>query len=128
MEPTTSVATVAIWKFGLLKLVGFGSALLGAAMMAIFRPPKTRRELFYQGAVALGASFLFGGTAVQVVATWTGWIVLHSAPFEDVIQFYMAVYGLIGSAAWGVFGGFSVLRDKFGSDPVQLAKDVKDLM
>lgn len=127
-EPTTSGAVgFAIYKFGSLKLLGFGAALLGAGIMTIFRPPKTRKELFMQGAVALGSSLLFGGTLVNAFAHFTGWIDLATAPVEDLAQFVAMVYGFIGAVSWGLFGGLAVLRDKFGSDPVQTITDIKNL-
>lgn len=128
-EPASSGAMgIVIWKFGALKLLGLGAAILGAGMMAIFRPPKTRRELFYQCAVALGSSLLFGGAAVSALDFYFDWIDLKTAPLEEVFQFTGMVHGLIGALSWGVFGGLSVLRDKLGSDPVQAVKDVKDAM
>jgi hypothetical protein len=43
---------------------------MGAAMMAVFRPPKSRKELFLQGAVALGTSLMFGGAvSVSLIIT-----------------------------------------------------------
>lgn len=120
-------AGIMIWKFGMLKVLGFGAALLGAGIMAIFRPPQTRKELFLQGVVALASSFMFGGVAVNVLANSTSWINLTSASFSDIIQFNIMVHGLIGAISWGVFGGLAVLRDKFGSDPVQTVKDIRDL-
>lgn len=114
-------------KFGVVKVLSFGAALIGAGIMAIFRPPKTRKELFMQGAVALGSSLLFGGTAVNVLAHMTGWIDLATAQMADIIQFNATVHGLIGAMSWGIFGGLSVLRDKFGSDPIQAVKDIHNL-
>ena len=128
-EPASSGAMgIVIWKFGALKLLGLGAAILGAGMMAIFRPPKTRRELFYQCAVALGSSLLFGGAAVSALDFYSDWVDLSTAPLDEIFQFTGAVHGLIGALSWGVFGGLSVLRDKFGSDPVQTVKDVKDAL
>lgn len=125
--PTETVAGLFIWKFGLVKLLGFGSALIGAGMMAIFRPPKTRKEMLLQASVALGCSFLFGGSAVTAVDSWSDWINLSTASYTDVLQFIAMVHGLIGAMAWGVFGGLAVLRDKFSSDPIQAVKDIKSL-
>ncbi len=128
-EPASSgVVGVAIWKFGLLKLLGLGAAIIGAGIMAIFRPPKTRRELFLQCAVALGASLLFGGSAVKALDFYFDWIDLSTASLEDIFQFTGAVHGLLGAMSWGIFGGISVLRDRLGRDPVQAAKDVKDAL
>lgn len=126
-EPASSTAAgFVLWKFGSLKLIGFGAALIGAGIMAIFRPPKTKKELFLQGAVALAASFLFGPSAVKFADYYFSWVDLTHAKFEDVLQFNAMVHGLIGAIAWGVFGGIAVLRDRFGSDPIQTVKDVKD--
>lgn len=124
---TETGAGFLIYKFGALKLLGFGAALMGAGMMAVFRPPLTRKELFMQGAVALGSSLLFGGTLVSAAAGFTGWVDLKMGAPEDVAQFTAMVYGLIGALSWGLFGGLAVLRDKFGSDPVRAIQDVKNL-
>lgn len=126
-DPATGVIGFSVWKFGLIKLLAFGSALLGAGLMAIFRPPKTRREMFMQGVVALSSSFLFGGVAVSAIAGYTGWVSLITSSFSDIIQFNIMVHGLIGALSWGVFGGLAVLRDKFGSDPIAAIKDIKEL-
>lgn len=128
-EPTSSGALgLALWKFGTIKLLGLGSALLGAGIMAIFRPPPTRKEMFMQGAVALASSLLFGGSAVTALAGFSFFeINLASSPMADIVQFNAMVHGLIGAMAWGVFGGLAVLRDKFSSDPVQTVKDIKSL-
>ncbi len=126
--PTEAGLGVLIMKFGLVKLLSLGSALLGAGIMAIFRPPKTRKELFTQGAVALAASFIFGGAVVTMLGGFGIFgINLLTAPLADIVQFNIMVHGLIGAMAWGLFGGLAVLRDKFGSDPIQAIKDVKDL-
>lgn len=127
MFSAETAAASLLYKFGLVKLLGFGAALLGAGMMAIFRPPKTRKEMILQAAVALGSSFLFGGSAVAAVDSWSDWINLTTAAPADGLQFIAMVHGLIGAMAWGMFGGMAVLRDKFGSDPIQAIKDVKDI-
>lgn len=128
-EPTSSgVLGLAIWKFGGLKIFGLGAALIGAGIMTIFRPPKTRKELFWQCAVALGVSLLFGGPAVLALDYWCDWIDLKTAPLEDIFQFTGAVHGLLGALSWGIFGGLSALRDRIGVDPVQAVKDVKEAL
>lgn len=116
-----------IVKFGWVKVLTVGAALAGAAMMAAFRPPKTRKELFTQGAVALGCSLLFGDTLSQLIDYWFDFINLQSSPREAVIQFVVAVHGFVGAFSWGLFGGIAVLRDKFGSDPIQVVRDVRDI-
>ena len=127
MPAAETGAGILLMKFGVLKLLGFGAALIGAGMMAAFRPPKSRKELFTQGAVALGSSLLFGGTLVKAAASFTGLVDLSTGSLEDVGQFTAMVYGLIGALSWGLFGGLAVLRDKVGTDPIQVVKDVKNL-
>lgn len=120
-------AGVLITKYGAMALLGSAAALLGAGIMAVFRPPKSRKEMFLQGVVALGSSFLFGGTAVKVLAHITGWVDLAHDNIVDISQFTVMVYGLIGAFSWGLFGGIAYFRDKFEADPIQAIKDVKDL-
>lgn len=126
-EPTSSGAIGAlIWKFGALKLLGLGSALFGAAIMAIFRPPQSRKELMYQAAVALGASLLLGSMAVKALDSWWDWINLSTDPKEDIVQFIAMVHGMIGALAWGIFGGIAVIRDKLYADPIKTVKELRD--
>lgn len=108
-----------IAKFGAVKILALGSALIGAAIMVVFRPPKTRKEMFLQGAVALGGSMLFGGVAVALLDTW---LQLGA----DVL--IVPVHGLIGAMSWGVFGGLAHIRDKTSSDPIGVAKEIKDVV
>lgn len=104
-----------IAKYGWLKLATLGAALGGAVLMAVFRPPKNRKEMLLHALVALGSSFLFGDFAYQNINKW----------FE---MDYVAVHGLVGAMSWGVFGGLATFRDKFAADPVQAVKDVKDVI
>lgn len=114
-----------IAKYGALKLLTVGAALIGASMMAIFRPPKTKKEMFYQGAVALGCSLMFGDVVASMIDYWFDFINMSTSPREAVIQFVVAVHGLVGAMSWGMFGGIAYLRDRFGSDPIQVYKDLK---
>lgn len=116
-----------IGKFGLVKVLSTGSALIGAGMMAVFRPPATRKELFMQAAVALGTSLIFGGFAVTAANHWLGWVTAASS-FEEILHFNVAIHGLLGAFAWGGFGGLAVLRDKFSKDPVEAVKEIKDAL
>jgi hypothetical protein len=128
MEPTSSGVGLGalITKFGFVKVLGMGSALMGAAMMAVFRPPKSRKELFLQGAVALGTSLMFGGAVVSILDYYLDFINLTTAPMVEIIQFNVAVHGLLGTFAWGLFGGLAVLRDKFSNDPIGAVKEIKN--
>lgn len=106
----------AITSYGWLKFGALGAAGLGALLMAISRPPKTKKEMFFQGFTALGASFLFGDILWMAA--------LHYLPF--VID-RTAVYGLLGALSWGLFGGLAHFRDKLGSKSLdEVFKDVKN--
>jgi len=118
MSLESGVVGAIVAKVGAAKALGLGAALIGAAIMCVFRPPKTRKELFYQGAVALGSSMLFGGFGVALVDSW-----LHLG----VDTLTVPVHGLIGALSWGIFGGLAHFRDeKLAKDPLQAIKDVKD--
>lgn len=128
MSIETGVAGALIAKYGWLKLFTLGAALGGASMMAIFRPPKSKKEMFYQGAVALGCSLMFGDVLANMIDYWFDFINMATSPREEVIQFQVAVHGMLGAFSWGLYGGIAALRDKFGSDPVQAVKDVKSVL
>lgn len=100
------------------KALAFLPALIGAALMAVFRPPKSRKEMLLQAMVALGASFLFGNTAFNLVDGW-----LHVGPDGKD-----AVLGLVGALSWGAFGGLAHMRDKVAADPIQAIREVKDVL
>lgn len=104
-----------ITKYGWLKLATLGAAVGGAFLMAVFRPPKNRKEMLLHALVALGCSFLFGDSAYRIA---TKYIELD----------YIAVHGLVGAMSWGFCGGLATMRDKFGTNPIQTVKDVKDIL
>lgn len=120
MSIESSAVVGLLAKFGTAKLLTLGAALIGAAIMIMYRPPKSRKELFYHAAAALGGSFLLGGTVLSLMSTWTG---------VDKETLSPAVHGIIGALSWGFFGGLASWRDdKLGKDPVQAIKDVKDVL
>lgn len=108
-------ALAVITKYGWLKLATLGAALGGAVLMAVFRPPKNRKEMLLHALVALGSSFLFGDTVFKIINNY-------------IEMDYVAVHGLVGAMSWGFFGGLATMRDKFSKDPVQTVKDVKDIV
>lgn len=115
-------------KFGWLKIFTLGAALAGAGLMAIFRPPKTKKEMFLQGCVALGCSFLFGDTVVNLLDGWFSFIDAATSPIDKWMQFAIAVHGLVGALSWGIFGGIAYVRDKVGVNPIEAAKEIKDVV
>lgn len=118
MSIESGVLGVAITKFGWLKLLTLGYAVIGAAMMAVFRPPKSRKEMMLQAAVALGSSFLFGDLFIAMANNWIN--------LGD--EWRMPIHGLIGAFSWGAFGGLAHLRDRVQEDPLQVVKDVHDVL
>lgn len=126
--PSESVVIAFIAKFGFVKLFTLGAALSGAALMAVFRPPKSRKEMFLQATVALSCSFLFGDTVTHMLDSWLDFIDYATSPWEAWIQFSITIHTLMGALSWGFFGGLAHMRDKFANDPIQAAKDVKDLV
>ena len=94
--------------------------------MAMFRPPKTKKETLYYGVAALGASLLFGGTMVKLLDHYLEWINLAASSFEDIVQFNITVHGLVGATSWGLFGAIASLRDKFAADPIGTVKEIKN--
>ena len=114
------VASAVATKVGLV-LLGLFAALIGAVLMAITRPPRNRKEMFLQATTALGSSFLFGGAATLAIGHWFTWA-------ASSVEVMIAIHGLIGAMAWGLFGGLAVLREKFSKDPIQIAKDIKDIL
>lgn len=119
MPTLESGIAAVITKFGWLKLATLGAALAGAAIMAAFRPPISRKELFLQAIVALTGSFMFGPLFIALVDSW-----LHVG--QDVL--IAPVHGLIGAMSWGAFGGLAHYRDKLSKDPKGAIQDVKDLV
>lgn len=119
MSLESGVVGAIVAKVGAAKALGLGAALIGAAIMCVFRPPKSRKELFYQGAVAFGGSMLFGSFGVALADSW----------FHLGAEVLIApIYGLIGALSWGVFGGLAHWRDeKLAKDPVAAIKEVKDV-
>lgn len=115
-------------KLGWLKLFTLGAALAGAGLMAIFRPPKTKKEMFLQGCVALGCSFLFGDTVTNLLDGWFSFIDSATSPLDKWIQFSITVHGLVGALSWGIFGGIAYIRDRLGLNPIEAAREIKDVV
>lgn len=105
-----------IAKVGLAKFLTLGVALLGAAVMAVFRPPQSRKEMAMQAAVALGSSLMFGDLFVSLAHHWL------DTPIEDLV---VPINGLVGALSWGAFGGLAHYRDKLSNRPID--ESIKDV-
>lgn len=119
--------TALIKSFGFLKLVTLSAALLGAGIMAIFRPPKSRKEVFLQGLVALGTSLLLGDFAVQWADSFFTFIDLSTASYVEAAKFSIAIHGLVGALSWGGFGALAHFRDKLSVSPKEALDDLKSI-
>lgn len=97
-EPVSGFALGALLK----ALVAAGAGVLGALVMAAFDPPKTRRDLFIQAAVAGAGSFVFGPAALTLAS--------HALTSVAVAELSVPVYFLVGSLSWGAFAALAKLR------------------
>lgn len=114
-EPTTTgVAGIfggkAIWTGAAALGATFVSGVIGAAIIAAFDPPTTRRMLFLQALVAGIASIFFGPLAMIVIDYYADFIDLHESPFYVVIAASAPVMMLIGALSWGAFGALAKFR------------------
>lgn len=123
---TGGTISALIAKFGFVKVIGLGAALAGATIMAAFRPPKTKTEVFYQGAVALVAALMFGGSFVKAADYYFSFIDLTTAALEDKIEFIVSIYGLTGALSWGIFALIAHVRDELGTlNPITIIQNAK---
>lgn len=119
MSSIESALAVVIAKFGTVKVLSLGVAVLGALVMCFFRPPKTKKEVFYHAAVAGAGSFMFGPLAVAIISGWL------DAPV-DLVQ--MPAHFIVGALSWGAMGAIATYRDKLASAPKEAVQDVKDVV
>lgn len=98
-EPISgTLAVLALKAAGLATVVG----ALGGAIMAVFDPPKSRREMFLQAAVAGSGSLVFGHLGAAAAAHYISFL-----PAEDM---KIPAYFLVGAMSWGVFGALAKVR------------------
>lgn len=127
MSSIESGIAAIITKYGWIKALTLGSALLGAFIMAVFRPPKSKKEMATQAMVALSASLLFGDTVVSYADYLFDFIDLSTVGIKDYLQFYVTIHGLVGAFSWGLFGGIAHYRDKLATSPTEVIKDVGNI-
>lgn len=121
MSSIESFIAAAVAKFGAVKLMSMGVALIGALFMMLFRPPKTRKEVLYHALVAASGSLIFGGFFSQLALSWL--------PDDFTLsQVAMPVHFLVGALSWGGMGAVATYRDKLASTPKEAIQDVKDLV
>lgn len=109
-ESADPVLASAATGLGLKLGAAAGAGVLGALVMAMVDPPRTRRELFVQATVAAIGSMIFGPVAVKALSKEFDWYSLANLAGVDYIQMVMPVYFLTGAMSWGVFGALAKLR------------------
>ncbi len=111
-EPTSSTAAGAALGWKLLGLSALlGSGILGAVMMAVFDPPKTKKLLFGQAAVAGIGSLFFGPVATKLADHYFDFINLANATGIEAFEVAAPVYLLVGAMSWGAFGALAKFRE-----------------
>lgn len=97
---------------------------IGGLIMALFDPPKSRKELVFQGMTAGIASMVFGPTALEFF--------LDHYDFFDPNnrEWVIPIYFLVGALSWGGFAALAKLRQliaRFGAakiaDQVDLPRE-----
>lgn len=96
-EPVSGFAA----GFVIKAIIAAGIGICGAALMAAFDPPNSRKELFLQAAVAGTGSLVFGDFASMALLHYLPWAVGHST---------IPCYFLVGALSWGVFGAVAKFR------------------
>lgn len=122
-----AAGAVLAFKLGWLKLIAGGAALLGAFMMAAVLEPKTKREMFLRALVALAASGLFSASLMKMAANYLE-IPLNSLDAVELIEFTLAVGGIVGACSWFALGAAGELLRRFRARPLETAKEVVDVV
>lgn len=127
MSSIESVLAAVATKYGWLKLFTLTAALGGAVTMAVFRPPKTKKEMLRYAFVAIACSLLFGDTAAHIINNWLHLVDLVNVK-DGALNFYVSVHALVGSLSWGFVGALTHWRDKLQNNPQGAINDAKDLV
>lgn len=110
-EPVSSAATGgALWKALGLGSALVGSGVVGALLIASFDPPKTKKGLFAQAAVAGIVSLVFGPLAVRTADHYFDFITITGAEALDALQQAAPIYFIVGAMSWGLCGAAVKLR------------------
>lgn len=102
-------------------LAKFLPAALGAAIMILVDPPKSRRDLFIRVFVAMACSILFG----ELVFDWLRSMSVFSwlDPFKRA--HVSAIDGIVGAVGFSVASGSAVWLRRFRKDPIKAIDEVK---
>lgn len=102
----------------------FLPATLGAAIMIVIEPPKTRRELFWRLVAAFVCSAIFGELAMDFLKSlsWLAFLDPAKRSHQAAIDF------MVGGSGWFLLGGGGVLLRKFRGDPVATVEEAKKVL
>lgn len=95
---------------------------LGAGIMIMVDPPKSKRDLFALAFVAYASSYLFGGALFDFLQTTAWFSFLDDAKRAH----HTAVDGVIGAFGWFIAGGIAKVLKSFKKNPLKTVKDVRD--
>jgi hypothetical protein len=119
MNDPTQSPEAASWIVAVL--YKFLPAALGAALMIVIEPPKTRKELFWRLVAAFICSAMFGELAMDWLHSVSWFAFLD--PFKRSHQ--AAIDFIVGGSGWFILGGGGVMLRRFKGDPVTTVKDAK---
>lgn len=125
MRNSMAVIETSTGAFGLLGKVAFISifGLIGAALMAMFDPPKDKKTMFMQAATAITISLLFGPVTVSLADYYFEFITLTTASSVwEVMEIAGPIYALTGAVSWGFVGFLSKLRAILNNDGANIVK------
>lgn len=102
-------------------LYKFLPAGLGAFIMILVEPPKTRRELFWRLVAAFICSAVFGELAMDWLhsLSWFAFLDPLKRSHQAAIDF------IVGGSGWFLLGGAGVMLRKWRGDPLAAIDSVK---
>jgi uncharacterized membrane protein YeaQ/YmgE (transglycosylase-associated protein family) len=110
---TASWLAAAVYKFL--------PATLGAAIMIVIEPPKTRKELFWRLVAAFICSAIFGEFVMDFLRSlsWMSFLDPAKRSHQAAVDF------VVGGSGWFMLGGVGVLLRRFRTDPAGAAEEAK---
>lgn len=119
VETSSGILGSILGKMTLISVFG----LMGAALMAVFDPPKDRKALFLQSATAITVSLLFGPIMVSIADHYFDFInFTASNTVWQVMEIAGPIYALTGALSWGFIGFLSKLRSILHNDGASIVK------
>lgn len=109
MAAESAAGGAILYKLG----AALGLGVLGAAVMAAFDPPASKKELFLQASTAGVGSVVFGPLGLELAAKYITVVPAESLQVPGLF--------LVGALSWGAFGALAKLRQKIrdkGADKV----------